>query len=302
MTNTPLGRVALLHPGSMGSTIGAALVSTGHTVRWSGVDRSQASHDRADRAGLVDAGSLGELLRGVDTVLSVCPPDAAIMVARQVSESGGVGRYIDANAIAPDTARQVADIVTAAGATYVDGGIIGPPAHSAGTTRLYLSGDDAELAARAFEGSLVEAIATDGGVGGASALKLCYAGWTKGSAALLLTMRSAAEAAGVADALMAEWDRSQPGLNTRASGSAAGAAPKAWRWVGEMEEIAAFLEAAELPNGSFTAAAELYTRLEGCKDQFDPALTLDEVMEEIKRPARRRDDDAGTSEHPRSAP
>lgn len=283
MTTPPLGRVALLHPGSMGATIGAALVSTGHTVLWSGDGRSRASHIRADAAGLVDAGSLAFLLPTVDTVLSVCPPDAAIIVARQVSELGGAKRYIDANAIAPETAREIADIISFGGGTYVDGGIIGPPAHTAGTTRLYVSGDEAELVASAFDGSLVEAIATTGGTGGASALKLCYAGWTKGSAALLLTMRSAAEAAGVADALMAEWDRSQPGLTKRSEGTAAGAAPKAWRWVGEMEEIAAFLESEHLPNGSFVAAAELYTRLEGCKDQTDPPPTLDQVMEQIKR-------------------
>lgn len=278
----PLGRVALLHPGSMGATIAAALVGTGHTVAWSGQDRSAASHDRAASAGLVNAGSLAELIGESDTVVSVCPPGAALLVARQVDESGGVGRYIDANAISPETAREIADIVASFGGDYVDGGIIGPPALAAGTTRLYLSGEGAQLAAAAFDGSLVEAIATEGGTGGASALKLCYAGWTKGSSALLLTMRSAAESAGVADALMAEWDRSQPGLTDRAERAAAGAAPKAWRWVDEMEEIAAFLEAEDLPNGSFVAAAELYTRLEACKDQFDPPLTLDEVMEQLR--------------------
>ncbi len=284
MTGTPpLGHVALLHPGSMGVTIGAALVATGHQVSWSGDDRSAASHRRAEAAGLNDVGSLADLIAAADTVVSVCPPDAALVVAEAVRDLGGVARYVDANAIAPDTARQIDAMVTEAGGVFVDGGIIGPPANQAGTTRLYLSGDDAALVADAFDGSLVEAIATEGGPGGASALKLCYAGWTKGSSALLLTMRSAAESAGVADALMAEWDRSQPGLVERSTRTAAGAAPKAWRWVGEMDEIAAFLEALELPGGSFTAAAELYTRLEGCKDKFDPALTLDEVMDEIRR-------------------
>lgn len=282
-TAPPLGRVALLHPGSMGVTIGAALVATGHQVSWSGDDRSAASRQRADAAGLTDAGSLADLIAAADTVVSVCPPDAALVVAEAVHDLGGVARYVDANAIAPDTARQIDAMVTEAGGVFVDGGIIDPPANQAGTTRLYLSGDDAPLVADAFGGSLVEAIATEGGPGGASALKLCYAGWTKGSSALLLTMRSAAESAGVADALMAEWDRSQPGLVERSTRTAAGAAPKAWRWVGEMDEIAAFLEALELPGGSFTAAAELYTRLEGCKDKFDPALTLDEVMDEIRR-------------------
>ncbi len=284
MTGTPpLGRVALLHPGSMGVTIGAALVATGHRVSWSGVGRSAASRQRAEAAGITDDGSLADLIDSADTVVSVCPPDAALVVAEEVRDLGGVARYVDANAIAPDTARQIDAMVTASGGVFVDGGIIGPPATQSGTTRLYLSGDDAALVADAFAGSLVEAIATDGGPGGASALKLCYAGWTKGSSALLLTMRSAAESAGVADALMAEWERSQPGLVERSSRTAAGAAPKAWRWVGEMDEIAAFLEALELPGGSFTAAAELYTRLEGCKDKFDPALSLAEVMDEIRR-------------------
>ncbi len=282
-TPAPLGRVALLHPGSMGVTIGAALVATGHDVGWTGEDRSAASHRRAEATGLVDAGSLTDLLAGSDTVVSVCPPDAAVMVARLVSKHGGARRYVDANAIAPTTARQVADIVTSSGGAYVDGGIIGPPATVSGTTRLYLSGDDADLVASAFTGSNVEAVATEGGVGGASALKLCYAGWTKGSAALLLTMRSAAESAGVADALMAEWERSQPGLTNRADATAAGTAPKAWRWVGEMEEIAAFLESERLPSGSFAAAAELFSRLDDCKDLFDPPLSLAEVMTQLRR-------------------
>lgn len=290
----PLGRVGLLHPGSMGVTIGSALVATGHDVHWSGTGRSDASHQRATNAGLIDAGTLADLASTVDTIVSVCPPDAALVVAQSISEVGMPARYLDANAIAPDTAHRIAALVRADGGTYIDGGIIGPPASRSGTTRLYVSGDDADLVVDAFDGSLVEAIATGGGEGAASALKLVYAGWTKGSSALLLTMRAAAESAGVADALISEWERSQPGLVERTERTAAGAAPKAWRWVGEMEEIAAFLEAAEMPNGFFEAAAEVYDRLEESKDRFDPPLSLDEVMRQLR--------DGGTSGPPRSAP
>jgi 3-hydroxyisobutyrate dehydrogenase-like beta-hydroxyacid dehydrogenase len=176
------------------------------------------------------------------------------------------GLYVDANAIAPGTARDVASIVGATGAEMVDGGIIGPPPREVGTTRLYLAGPRAAEVAGLFKGSALEAIVLSGDVGTASALKMAYAAWTKGSSALLLAVRALAIREGVDGALRGEWEKSQPGLVARSEGALAGNARKAWRFVGEMEEIATTFAAAGLPAGFHEACATLYERLGPYKD------------------------------------
>ena len=143
-----------------------------------------------------------------------------------------------------------------AGGRYVDGGIVGSPPREAGTTRLYLSGESAEEVRELFAGSVLDARV----VPNASALKMAYAAWTKGTAAMLLAIRELARAEGVEDALLAEWDLSQPELRERHERAARSAEAKGWRWVGEMEEIAASFEADGLPGGFHQAAAEMYRR------------------------------------------
>ncbi len=187
-------------------------------------------------------------------------------VARLVAGARFGGLYVDANAVAPATAREVGEIVGAAGADFVDGGIIGPPPREPGATRLYLAGPRAGEVAALFKGSALEAIVLPGAVGTASALKMAYAAWTKGSSALLLAVRALAIREGVDDALRAEWERSQPGLGPRSEGALAGNARKAWRFVGEMEEIAATFAAAGLPAGFHEACAAIYDRLGPYKD------------------------------------
>ena len=136
--------ILLLHPGEMGSSIGAALRSNGHTVRWVAGGRSGRTKQRASDAGLAEGADLKTAIAEVDHVISVCPPHAALDVAATVAGTGFDGTYVDANAISPDTARGVRDTV---GAGFVDGGIVGPPAWRTGTTRLYLSGADADRVA-----------------------------------------------------------------------------------------------------------------------------------------------------------
>jgi 3-hydroxyisobutyrate dehydrogenase-like beta-hydroxyacid dehydrogenase len=160
----------------------------------------------------------------------------------------------------------VGEIVGAAGADFVDGGIIGPPPRQAGVARLYLAGPRAGEVGALFKGSALEAIVLAGDVGTASALKMAYAAWTKGSSALLLAVRALAIREGVDDALRAEWERSQPGLDARSEAALAGNARKAWRFVGEMEEIAATFAAAGLPAGFHQACAAVYDRLGSYKD------------------------------------
>ena len=189
-------------------------------------------------------------------ILSVCPPHAAIEVARSLRRFEGV--YVDANAVSPATARMVGAIVRDAGGEFVDAGIVGPPPREGGTTRLYLSGASAPAVAELFAGSIVDAHVISDGLGDASALTMAYAAWTKGTAALLLAVRELARREGVEEALLVEWNLSLPELHERHRRAAASAAAKGRRWVGEMVEIAGTFEAAGLPGGFHRAAAEVY--------------------------------------------
>jgi 3-hydroxyisobutyrate dehydrogenase-like beta-hydroxyacid dehydrogenase len=264
--------VGLLHPGAMGATIGAACRAE---VVWAGEGRSPATGRRAADAGFVDVGDLTRLVGGSDVIVSVCPPEAAVEVADRVAGFGFDGIYVDANAVSPQTARSIA----ARFDRFVDGGIIGPPAVGAGTTRLYLSGDGAHEVAALWEGSPLDARVIDGGAGAASTLKMAYAAWTKVSAALLLDVRALARAEGVEAALLSEWALSQPGTTERSQATAVGVGPKAWRFAGEMHEIATTFEGAGLPSGFGTAAAELYARLTTLKDAGE--VDLDRVLGEL---------------------
>jgi 3-hydroxyisobutyrate dehydrogenase-like beta-hydroxyacid dehydrogenase len=263
--------VGLLHPGAMGAALGAQLREVGHDVLWASEGRGPETARRAGDAGLRDVGTVESLAGASELVLSVCPPHAARDVAAQVA--GRVALFVDANAISPATARDVAAAIAGAGGRAIDGGLIGPPPAPDTSVSLLLSGAGAEDVARLFDGTRVRARVVGTEIGAASATKMAYAGWTKGSAALLLAIRGFARAEGVEDALLAEWAISHPDLDERSAQAARGAAGKAWRWVGEMEEIAASLAAAGLPGGFHEAAAELYERLAAEPDSdLDAAL------------------------------
>jgi 3-hydroxyisobutyrate dehydrogenase-like beta-hydroxyacid dehydrogenase len=277
----PIRTVALLHPGEMGSAIGACLMQRGFRVVWASSGRSAATRSRANAAGLEDLGSLERAMDAADLVISVCPPHGALALAREVADQGFEGIFVDANAIAPETARSVGRAVGKAGASFVDGGIIGPPPVEAGRSRLYLSGGPEQDVAALFAGSNLDAIALGAPAGAASALKACYAAWTKGATALLAAIRALARHDGVEAALLEEWRRSQPELPKR-SEVVTVQARKAWRWIGEMEEIARAFRAAGLPDGFHLASAELYRQLERFKDAGrDPSL--DEVTAALAR-------------------
>ena len=280
--------IVLLHPGAMGASIGKALVERGNEVRWVSEGRSQATRQRASDAGLTDIGSLPAAVADAGWVISVCPPAAAGEVATAIGRLGFGGTFLDANAISPQTARRIGDNLTSFGVTFVDGGIIGPPAEAPGTTRLYLSGPAAATVAALFAGSVVETHMVDERPGSASAVKVCFAAWTKGTTALLLAIRGLAESEGVTPTLLSEWSTSMPELVER-SERVSRSGLKAWRFAPEMEEIALAFSAFDLPSGFGEAAAEIYQRLENFKDA-DPAPTLAEAIEQLTSPqaGRRR--------------
>lgn len=265
-------KVGVLHPGAMGVSVAAACTAD---VLWCSEGRSPATRERAAASGLTDAGSLTALATAADVIVSVCPPDQATAVADEVAALGFGGIYVDANAVSPATARSIG----ARFERFVDGGIVGPPAHRSGTTRLYLSGDDAASVAELWAGSALDARPIDGGPGAASALKMAYATWTKVAGALLLDVRALARSEGVEQALLDEWAISQPGTAERSEGTARGVAPKAWRFAGEMDEIAATFADAGLPSGFADGAGELYRRLASFKDR--PDVTLDDVLDAL---------------------
>ena len=239
----------------MGAAVGQCLTAAGHEVLWASEGRGPATLGRA--AGFEDVRTVAAVASRAEVILSICPPHAALSVARSVAGFDGV--YVDANAISPVTAREIGAIVTAGGASaFVDGGIVGGPPVAFGDTRLYLAGERAGPVSGLFAGTALDARVLAGEIGAASALKMSYAAWTKGTAALLLTIRGLARAEGVEDALLAEWALSQPGLEARSSRAAASAAAKGWRWIAEMEEIAASMTAHDLPAGFHQAAADIY--------------------------------------------
>jgi 3-hydroxyisobutyrate dehydrogenase-like beta-hydroxyacid dehydrogenase len=250
--------VGLLHPGDMGAAVGLCLTGAGYRVLWASEGRGPDTAARARDAGLIDVRTSRGVAAEADIIVSVCPPHAALDVAWAVH--GFAGIYLDANAIAPGTAREVAQLITGSGGRYVDGGIIGSPPRTPGTTRLYLSGGDAAEIQALFAGTALEPRIVPGGDTGASAVKMAYASWTKGTSALLLAARALAQAEGVEDVLLAEWALSQPQLADQFSRAARSGVTKGWRWVGEMEEIAHAMASDGLPDGFHQAAAEIYRR------------------------------------------
>lgn len=262
--------IGLLHPGAMGAVLGSVLADP---VLWVSAGRSPASRERADNAGFEGVESLDSLTEAADIVMSVCPPESAEDVAAAVAETGFDGIYVDANAVSPATSRRVGSHFT----RFVDGGIVGPPPTAAGLTRLYLAGDDAETIAGLFDGSPVEARVVDGAAGAASAVKMCFASWTKGTSALLLAIRALADAEGVSESLLGEWATSMPDLVGRSETVSEAVGPKAWRFEGEMREIAATFAEDGLPGDFHLGAAEIYRRLAPLKGQDRPAL--DDALE-----------------------
>ncbi len=257
--------IGLVHPGQMGAAVGASCIAAGAEVLWTSEGRSEATIQRAEAAGLKDAGWINGLVNRAEMILSVCPPDAAEEVAEDIANLGYNRLYLDANAIAPSTAIRIAERIEQTGADFVDGGIIGGPPTRPGAARLYLSGAEAQRAARMLAGGPLEVIVLEGPVGSASALKMAYAAWTKGTSALLVAIEALALESGVHGALFAEWANSQPALIDRSANLGESAA-KAWRWIGEMDEIVRTFEDAGLPSGVPAAAADVFRALAPFKD------------------------------------
>lgn len=257
--------IAIIAPGEMGAAIGARLVAGGARVVTSLAGRSGTSVARAERAGFVALASDEALVAKADVILSVVPPGEAVALAARfaplLEQAAKKPLYVDCNAVAPKTAEKIGRVLAGTGCRYVDGGIIGPPPKASGTrTVLYVAGDHAREAERlACPGLMVRV--TEGPIGAASALKMSYAGITKGFTAIGAAMMLGAARAGCAAALRREMEESQPHLLPWLSRQVPSMFPKAYRFVAEMEEIAAFLDADPAGRDMYDAIARLYARL-----------------------------------------
>jgi len=271
--------VGILHPGNMGTSIAASAKNSGCAVYWASDGRSEQTRARADAQGFIDKGAVQALCDSCEVILSVCPPHAAEDVADEVLGFGYQGLYLDGNAISPMRTQTIAAKMTAAGVEFVDGGIIGGPAWQPGTT-LYLAGDQAARMAACFSAGPLETSILGDQVGQAAALKMCYAAWSKGTTALLCAILATAKENGIWEALAHRWSRDNTGFDEQAIRRARTVTAKAWRFAGEMEEIAATFADAGLPSGFHGAAADLYRRLAGFKDAPETP-TLEAVLDAL---------------------
>ncbi len=271
-------RVGIVHPGQMGAVVAATARNSGQEVYWVSEGRSPETRRRAADAGLVDAGTLARLCETCAAVVSVCPPEFAEGVARAVAACSFRGLYLDANAISPERARRIGRLMEQSGATFVDGCIIGMPTQRRGETWLYVSGERADRALPLFDGGPLEIEMLGDEIGQASALKMCFAAQSKGSTALLAAVMAASEALGVRAALERQWSRSGPNV-ARAVKAVQQAAPKSWRFVGEMKEIADTFDSMGVPQGFPRAAEEIYGRLAGFKGGREPRF--EEVLRRL---------------------
>lgn len=269
--------IGLISPGQMGASIGAAASHSATRVIWAGDGRSKASHTRASDAGLENGGTIDTLVKDSDIILSVCPPHYAEDVARQVKQRAFSGLFVDCNAIAPEKSRQIAKRFGYQ--NFVDGGIVGGPAwKSESGTRLYLSGDRSKEITALFNNSSLETTIIPGEIGAASAMKMVFAAYTKGTTALLAAILGVAEKEGVRNALESQWGQT---FTEQTHQRVVANSAKAWRFEGEMQEIAATFENAGLPGGFHAAAAVVFERLAQFKDE--PAADLVELLKALNQ-------------------
>ena len=253
--------VGIISPGDMGSGIGEKLVKNGARVVVALDARSERTKSLAAEAGLEDVGSVERLVQEASHVLSVLVPSEAVSaaerVARALRSTGAKLVYADLNAISPGTTQRVGEIVEESGARFVDGGIIGGPPRGSVNPRIYLSGPNAPDLAVLEEHGLILPVIGDR-VGQASGLKMCYAAMTKGLQALGTELLVTARLLGLDEHLRQEMTTSQPALRQWFSRSMLTMPPKAHRWIGEMEEIAATFEEVGLTPKMLLGAADMY--------------------------------------------
>ncbi|MCS5641670.1 MAG: DUF1932 domain-containing protein [Dehalococcoidia bacterium] len=255
--------VGVMSPGDMGSGVGGILVRSGLRVITSLKGRSEASSTRAAEQGIVDVGSLDDVVASSDLMLSILVPSEALAFAASAAESivrtNSHVAFADCNAVSPATGVKIGKIITAAGGMFIDAGIIGGSPRTGAIPRFYASGEHAGILAE-LDGKGISVPVMRGAIGRASGLKMLYAALTKGTAALHASTLMAAKSLGLFDDLIHELEQSQSGTLT-AMGRVNSISAQAFRWIGEMEEIASTFEDAGVTPNIHAGAAETFQKI-----------------------------------------
>ncbi len=285
--------IAVLMPGDMGHAVGRVLAQHGHDVLTCLDGRSERTRGLSEAAGIRDGGDLDAVIEAAPLVLSILPPASALGMAGDVA--GAMGRtgakpvYVDCNAISPATANDIAAVITAAGAPFIDAGIIGmaPDGHGPGP-RFYVSGSDTgPMQALDGKGFQVKAVGSE--PGRASALKMCYAGLTKGTWTLHTAVLLAAEAQGLSEELRDEFEYSQAPTYAQMQARIPRIPADSERWIGEMEEIARTFADAGVSPGFHEGAASIFRILSKTpfasetRETIDVSRTLEETIRETAK-------------------
>ena len=284
-----LGTIAILSPGDMGEGVGGALVQSGFDVITCLAGRGAATRARAERAGFRDVADLDALVSEADVVLSILPPEAAQGIACDVAAAmGRTGKtppYADCNAVSPETTRAIGETVGAAGADFIDGGIVGAaPGKSEQPVRIYVSGPRAEIMT-ALDGNGIAIRPCGPEVGRASAVKMCYAAVSKGTNTLHTAVLIAAEALGVGEILRDEFAYSTPGALQRMRATVPRLPADSARWVREMEEIAQTLESVGVTPHFHLGARDVFKLLASTpfaaetRETLDRSRTMEQTVE-----------------------
>ena len=275
-----MSKIGILHPGEMGISIAASAIHNGHPVYWASRGRSEKTRARAEKHNLIEIRSFFEFCQTCEIILSICPPHAAEQVAESVIDAGFKGLYLDANAISPQRAREIRQRMETKQIRFVDGGIIGGPAWTPKETWLYLSGPSAPAIAACFPHGPLETKIIGNEIGPASALKMCYAAYSKGTTALLAAVLATAQSLGVRQELYQQWDMDGESFSEQVNRRVRRVTAKAWRFEGEMQEIAETFREAGLPAEFHEAAAEIYGRMSRFKDAVETP-SIEDVLKAL---------------------
>jgi 3-hydroxyisobutyrate dehydrogenase-like beta-hydroxyacid dehydrogenase len=275
-------KIGILHPGEMGISVAASAANNGNQIYWASKGRSHQTRARAEKYHLIEINSFAAFCQICEVIISICPPHAAEEIAQSVKEAGFRGLYLDANAISPQRVIKIGRMLEKNGIHIVDGGIIGGPAWTPKETWLYLSGEYAHAIASCFSAGPLETNIIGNGIGKASALKMCYAAYTKGTTALLSAVLAAAESLEVREELYQQWEMDNAGFSEQVNRRVTQVTAKAWRFEGEMKEIASTFDEASLPDGFHQAAAQIYHRMANFKE-WGEAPPLEPVLKALLR-------------------
>ena len=286
MRKLSLRTIAVISPGDMGHAVGRTLLKHGLRVVTCLEGRSDRTRSLSHQVGIEEVSSLEELVMISDLILSVIPPSQAIALARQVAgilKKSKTVYFADCNAVSPQTARTIDDIITAAGGRFIDASIIGSPPGKGKPPRFYASGPHAGIMSE-LDGKGIKIILIGDEVGRASGIKMCYAAWTKGSQALWIALLTAAKVIGLSEELREEFLFSQPAIYKQVEKQIPGIPVKARRWVGEMEEIASTFKHAGLTPYFHKGASETFRMVgstplaDETPENLDTSRTLEETI------------------------